>query len=162
VYRHILVTIDGSAEADAALQEAIDLAQDCGSRLTIVALARPQPWWSMCSVYPVAMFQLQADLLIAAEAALCEARERVPDDLPVTTILARTSLRSVLRGRAASGCYDLLVVGQRRALRGRRRRVRSLRGIPMLVVSPPAPPRSRTATPGSDRSAPPLGRVASR
>jgi nucleotide-binding universal stress UspA family protein len=161
VYRHILVTIDGSAEADAALQEAIDLAQDCGSRLTIVALARPQPWWSMCSVYPVAMFQLQADLLTAAEAALCEARERVPDDLPVTTILARTALRNVLCGRAASGCYDLLVVGKRRALR-RRRRVRSLRGIPMLVVTPPAPPRSPTATPRSDRSAPPLGRVASR
>jgi nucleotide-binding universal stress UspA family protein len=164
VYHHILVTIDGSAGSDAALEEAIDLAQDCGARLTIVALARQQPWWSMCSVYPVAMFQLQSDLLAAAQACLHDARERVPHDLPVTTILARTSLRSVLRERAASGCYDLIVMGSsRRAPRTRRRRVRVFRGLPVLVVAPAARPRSRTTTaaPSAGHAAS-LGRVAPR
>ena len=48
-----------------------------------------------------------------AEAILGQARERVPDDLPVTTILTEKPIRSALICRIKEGHHDLVVMGSR-------------------------------------------------
>lgn len=48
-----------------------------------------------------------------AEAILRRARERVPDDLSVTTVLSERPIRAALMSEIAEGVHDLVVVGSR-------------------------------------------------
>ena len=48
-----------------------------------------------------------------AEAILRRARERVPDDLHVTAVLAERDIRAALIGHLAGGEHDLVVMGSR-------------------------------------------------
>jgi nucleotide-binding universal stress UspA family protein len=48
-----------------------------------------------------------------AEAALRRARDRVPDDVPVTTILTETPIRPALIEAIERGHHDLIVMGSR-------------------------------------------------
>ena len=57
--------------------------------------------------------ELIADHRAQAEAILRDARERVPDDLPVTTVLTEQSIRSVLLRQIKDGDHDLVVIGSR-------------------------------------------------
>jgi nucleotide-binding universal stress UspA family protein len=70
-----------------------------------------------------------------------EAVDRVPDDVPVITLISRRPIRSALMKAAACGDYDLLVMGSR----GRRALAATLLGsvshyvlnhspIPVLIV----------------------------
>jgi nucleotide-binding universal stress UspA family protein len=109
VFRNILVAVDGSPDADLALSEAIDLAESERSRLTVLtAISQPPATASGEEVG-----RLIEDALAEAEAILRRARERVPDDLPVTTVLSQKPIRTALMTQIASGAHDLVVVGSR-------------------------------------------------
>jgi nucleotide-binding universal stress UspA family protein len=113
MFRNILVCVDGSAHAERALDEAIDLAESERSRLTILtAIPRP-PYWA-CTPSTVAGIQsLADDLAKEAQEALRAAVERIPASIPVTTILTEEPIREALMERIKSGQHDLVVMGSR-------------------------------------------------
>jgi nucleotide-binding universal stress UspA family protein len=112
MFRNILVAIDGSSHADQALIEAIDLADSENARLTLfTAIVPPPPVACLAPGAPVADLVHDADA--DAHAVLRRARERVPADVPVTTVLtAQPVLRALLR-QIDEGLHDLVVMGSR-------------------------------------------------
>jgi nucleotide-binding universal stress UspA family protein len=113
MFRNILVCVDGSAHAERALSEAIDLAAAERSRLTILtAIPRP-PCWACTPVTAAGIEPLAKDLAKEATAALKAAVDRVPDSIPVTKILTREPIREALMARIKSGDHDLVVMGSR-------------------------------------------------
>ena len=107
MFQNLLVCIDGSAHADRALSEAIDLATAGHGRLTLLtAVCRP-PYWATSPV------TITSELARAAEESLAAAVKRVPESIPVTTILSQKPIREALNERLRDGHYDLLVMGSR-------------------------------------------------
>jgi len=113
MFRNILVAIDGSAEAERALTHAIDLAESEHTRLTLITGVRQLP--PVASIGPVGMpwAELEADALASAHDVLRRARERIPDDLPVTTVLTEEPIRPALIEQIRHGGHDLVVMGSR-------------------------------------------------
>jgi len=113
MFRNILVCVDGSAHAERALTEAIDLADAERSRLTILtAIPRP-PYWACTPTTAAGIESLTADLAAEATVALRTAVDRVPASIPVTTILTEEPIREALMDRLKTGEHDLVVMGSR-------------------------------------------------
>jgi nucleotide-binding universal stress UspA family protein len=113
MFRNILVSVDGSAHADQALTEAIDLAEASNGRLTILtALVRP-PGWTYAGPGAAAATALEAEFEQEAQGILRDAADRVPQRIPLTTILTKEPVREALLQRIDDGCHDLLVMGSR-------------------------------------------------
>jgi nucleotide-binding universal stress UspA family protein len=113
MFRNILVSVDGSAHADQALIEAIDLAEVSNARLTILtAVVRP-PAWAYAGPGAGAAMAAEADLEQEAQGILRGAADRVPQGIPLTTILTKEPVREALLQRIDDGCQDLLVMGSR-------------------------------------------------
>jgi nucleotide-binding universal stress UspA family protein len=112
VFHNILVAVDGSPDADQALAEAIDVAEAEHTRLTLITGVAELP--------PTAYLmpgeetgQLLENGHAQAEAILRRARDRVPPDLPVTTVLTERPIRCALVDQIKSGGHDLVVLGSR-------------------------------------------------
>jgi nucleotide-binding universal stress UspA family protein len=113
MFQSILVAIDGSADADQALTQAIDLAEAEHARLTFFsAVATPS-----AAVYIGAGGEVAATLArdaeVEAETILRAAVERTPAGLSVSTQLTREPVRPALIDQIASGHHDLVVMGSR-------------------------------------------------
>ncbi len=113
MFRNILVCVDGSAHAERALSEAIDLAAAERSRLTILTSIPRPPYWACNPVTVAGIEPLANDLLREAKATLEAAVDKVPDSIPVTKILTRQPIREALMERIRSGEHDLVVMGSR-------------------------------------------------
>jgi nucleotide-binding universal stress UspA family protein len=111
MFRKILVAVDGSAHADAALAQAIDLAQSENAELTVMTAVTPIPPMSYAT--PGAVTGLVEAVQADAEAILRAARDQVPDGLPVRTVLAEEPVRNALVGEIGEGDHDLVVMGSR-------------------------------------------------
>jgi nucleotide-binding universal stress UspA family protein len=112
MFHNILVAVDGSPDADAALTQAIDLAEGEHARLTLMTGVAELPagaYW----VAGEASGRLIADTRAQAEANLRQARDRIPDDLPVTTVLTSEPIRGALVNQIKKGNHDLIVMGSR-------------------------------------------------
>lgn len=113
MFRNILVCVDGSAHAARALDEAIDLAAAARGRLTILtAIPRP-PYWAASPVTIPSVEPLAAELTSETRETLRAAVERVPETIPVTSVLSEKPIREALMERLKCGDYDLLVMGSR-------------------------------------------------
>jgi nucleotide-binding universal stress UspA family protein len=112
VFHHILVAVDGSPDSELALTEAIDLAESERTRLTLFT-AVSQPPATAYVAAGVEVGRLVEDAHADAEAILRRARERVPADLFVTTVLSERPVRTGLMSQIADGVHDLVVVGSR-------------------------------------------------
>jgi nucleotide-binding universal stress UspA family protein len=111
MFRNILVCVDDSPQAEAALTQAIDLADCQHSRLALLtAIARP-PTWLATPMTAASVEPLGADLRAEAQKVLCRAVDRVPDCVPVTKILSEEPIRDALAAELRRGHYDLLVLG---------------------------------------------------
>jgi nucleotide-binding universal stress UspA family protein len=141
MFRKILVSVDGSPHAVRALDEAIDIARAGNGRITILTAVCQPPAWATSSIAAGAAALSQLDLEREAVEVMRRAVARVPDDLPVTTLISRRPIRTALMKATASGDYDVLVMGSR----GRRALAASLLGsvshyalnhspIPVLIV----------------------------
>jgi nucleotide-binding universal stress UspA family protein len=116
VFRDILVAIDGSAHATRALAEAIDVAQVGHARLTILTSAPDPSTWLLAGAPYTGGVDFEAlerenerehaDLLEAAVTS-------VPDDVPVTKILARGRPGEQILERLHGAGHDLVVMGSR-------------------------------------------------
>ena len=142
MYRHVLCAYDASPAAEAALTEAIDLASAMRARLAIVSVVeKAPPGVAVGGIDPEALSQT-----VEREAAdeLRAAADRVPDDVPLTTLLRSGHAGKEILKAAQEVGADVLVLGTR----GRGRVTSNLFGsvaadvhfhthLPMLVVSRP-------------------------
>jgi nucleotide-binding universal stress UspA family protein len=111
VYRNILVAIDGSQAAAAALDEAIDLARSDGARLVLITVAAP-PRLRLAAP-PYVPYPTELDLERGARAIVGRAEQRVPADVPVTSLVRSGDAAVAIAARAEQGGHDLVVIGSR-------------------------------------------------
>jgi nucleotide-binding universal stress UspA family protein len=109
MFRSILVAWDGSAHAERALAEAIDIAHTQGARLTLLTVAAPVRVWAGPYVPTVT----EDELVQAAEKIVAEGEALVPDDVPHDARTAAGHAGVELLGRAAAANHDLIVMGSR-------------------------------------------------
>ncbi len=113
MFHNILVAVDGSPDAEQALMQAIDLAESEHTRLTLITGVQKLPPVAYAGLTGAPLAQLDASARSWAQAVLLRARDRVPDDLPVTTILTDQPLRAALIDQINRGGHDLVVMGSR-------------------------------------------------
>jgi nucleotide-binding universal stress UspA family protein len=120
--RRILVAFDGSPGACAALDRAIEIAVAQSALLTIAAVV-PEPRL-YAGFGPLALPYSPDTLRRDAEREMLrllgEARDEVPANISLTTVLLSGRPAKVLARLAASGDYDLVVTGPRPSGRLRR------------------------------------------
>ncbi len=108
VYRNILVAVDGSPDAEAALTHASELARDQRARLTLVTAVPQVPATALLASGAAPprseVVKHYAEMLRVAAATL-------PDDVSVTTLLVEGPPARALVERARSGAFDLIVMG---------------------------------------------------
>jgi nucleotide-binding universal stress UspA family protein len=151
VPRNILVVVGSSTAGRQALERAIELAQQAGGRLTILTPVLRPPVWVTTPMTAVACGPLARELEREAACALDAARDAVPREVPLTTILTQRPVCEAVLGRLAGHPHDLLVLAAGRPARRLARRS----PVPVLAVAECAPPRN-TAT---GYVAPPVARL---
>ena len=113
MFHNILVAVDGSAHADRALTEAIDLAHASNARLTIMTAACEPRTGAMIALASGAAAAMGPAMLADAERILRAAADRVPDDISVTTIVTEQPIRQAILKRIDEGHHDVVVMGSR-------------------------------------------------
>ncbi len=115
MFRRILVAVDTSPAADRALLEAIDMARDNHASLTVMTVSPATNAWALGSGYyvPVDFDVIDQQTERHYQQVLERALDRVPDDLPVTSILRRGAAGAAIVDQARSGDHDLIVMGSR-------------------------------------------------
>src|SRR4051812_46233956 len=113
MFNNILVAVDGSRHADQALADAIDLADREHARLTLFTAVVPPPTAAFFGATGDAVVVMLQDLEAHAEAVLRRARDRVPEHLPVTTVLSTEPVEPALIRQIKNGHHDLVVMGSR-------------------------------------------------
>lgn len=113
MFHNILVCVDGSRHAKRALAEAIEIAVADKARLTILTAVPKSPLWMCASLSVPPPPPLDRELEKESTEILRTAVERVPQSVPVTTILTHKGIRDALQEQIASGHHDLLVIGSR-------------------------------------------------
>jgi nucleotide-binding universal stress UspA family protein len=112
MFRNILVAVDGSVDATEALSQAIDLAESERTRLTLITAIPRVPAIASASL-AMGFGALDRDRRSWAEAVLTDARERVPCDLPVVTVLTENPIRQAVLDQIKRGDHDLIAMGSR-------------------------------------------------
>ena len=147
MFLRILVAFDSSRHAEVALEQAVELAQALGSRLTAMTVVPEPSAWVMGDGYgaPVNVDELHQEALVGCRKALDAALQKLPRDLPVTSLLSQGQVGEAIVEQARSGKHDLLVIGSRG--RGEWRslllgsvshHVLQFSSIPVLVVRAPS------------------------
>jgi nucleotide-binding universal stress UspA family protein len=113
MFRNILVAVDGSPHADQALTHAIDLAQSEHARLTLMTAVVAPPSLAYLGASGSAASTLTQGAEADAQAILLRARERIPSDVSVTTILSSEPVDTALIREIKDGDHDLVVMGSR-------------------------------------------------
>jgi nucleotide-binding universal stress UspA family protein len=113
MFHDILVAVDGSPDAEEALTQAIDLAESEHTRLTLITGVQKLPAIAYIGLSGLALAELDANNRSWADAVLRRARDRVPEDLPVTTIVTDRPIRTALIEQINRGRHDLIAMGSR-------------------------------------------------
>ena len=116
MFLNILVAIDGSAHAATALAEAIDLAQVSRARLTVMtSVPDPAVWLITGVAYSsgVDFEKLARETEREYSDLLEQAIATVPDDLPVTKVLAHGRAATNILEQIDKGKHDLVMMGSR-------------------------------------------------
>jgi nucleotide-binding universal stress UspA family protein len=113
VFRSILVPVDGSAHADAALAQAIELARCEEARLTLLCAWQPYPWYGGESLAIVDAEQLDADIQAEARRTVQAALDRVPGGVIARAeVVCEHPADAILHAVDREG-HDLVVMGSR-------------------------------------------------
>jgi nucleotide-binding universal stress UspA family protein len=125
VFRNVLLGLDFTPAAQRALDEAIELCERHGGRLTILTAVPEVHGWAAGPCESItAANQLNEQLVREACQLQHDALERVPADLPVETLIRREHACAALTTELATGRHDALVIGA--STTGRVRCTRSL------------------------------------
>jgi nucleotide-binding universal stress UspA family protein len=113
MFRNVLVAVDGSADADQALTQAIDLCESEHARLTIFSAVASPPAAAYIGAGGVAAATLARDAEKESETILRAAVARVPDQVSVSSIFSSEPVRPALMEQIKTGEHDLVVMGSR-------------------------------------------------
>jgi nucleotide-binding universal stress UspA family protein len=126
VFRDILVAVDGSAHAERALEEAIELARSTGASLTLVTVAPELSEWFLEGaglpppVNPAAGVPLPTDLAQRREqltrehhGILDRAQARVPEGVKASVVLLEGRVGEAIIERIRAAGHDLVAMGSR-------------------------------------------------
>jgi nucleotide-binding universal stress UspA family protein len=113
MFRNVLVAIDGSPDADQALDQAIDLAASERARLTLFTSVNSPPAVAYSGIGGDVVTKLTQEAQAEAEGILRAALERVPDDVSVTTVMSSAPARPGLLRQLEDAQHDLIVMGSR-------------------------------------------------
>jgi nucleotide-binding universal stress UspA family protein len=151
---HILVPVDGTPAAEAALAYAVRIARASNARLDLLAVVNvPSTTYWGGTAQPM-------ELVESVFARILRCAADTVTDVPVTTYLARGSVARAIVRHAETNCCDLIVMGSR----GRGRLTAALLGsvsqavrrratVPVLLLgvrdaaaaASPAPPEALAA-----------------
>ncbi len=117
MFRSILVPVDGSAHARAALDRAIELvrlesAQMETAHLTLLTAWSAYPWYGEGGGL-VDIHAIETDMEERARQTVEAARRRVPSRIPVTTEVVDERPADAIVEAVAHGAHDLIVMGSR-------------------------------------------------
>jgi nucleotide-binding universal stress UspA family protein len=113
MFHNILVAVDGSQNADQALADAIDLADRERARLTLFTAVVQLPPAAFFGATGDTVAVVLQDVEAQAAAILRRACDRVPEHLPVTTVLSTEPVEPALIRQIKKGNHDLVVMGSR-------------------------------------------------
>ena len=111
MFRSILVAVDGSPAAKAAVERAISLASGGRARLTLITVAAT-PRWVLPSPY-IAPFPTEEEFERQAREVVEQAEALVPEDVSVSTVVRRGPVVESILQRVVQGEHDLVVIGSR-------------------------------------------------
>jgi nucleotide-binding universal stress UspA family protein len=111
MFRNVLVAVDGSQAATAALEEAIELARRTGARLTLISVAAPIRWRPAGP--HMVPFPTEDELVRQAQEVVNRAEALVPSDVPVSTLVRGGLAAEAILERVDQGEHDLVVMGSR-------------------------------------------------
>ncbi len=111
----LLVAIDGSETAELALRAAVTAAQRDHAAVTLMTVipdfaAEARRWPVAGMPNPV---QLQSEADENAQRLLRETIERMPDDLPVTTVIRHGKPGPEIIAQSRQSTYDAIILGAR-------------------------------------------------
>jgi nucleotide-binding universal stress UspA family protein len=113
-YHRLLVALDGSENAMLALSAAVTAARRDHASITLIYvapdMAAEMARWPWPAGWPG---DLQADADATAERTLREAVERIPADIPVTTVIRHGKPGPEIVGHARDSAYDAILMGAR-------------------------------------------------
>ncbi len=114
MFRSILVPVDGSTHADAALSQAVDLARCQRARITVLAAWRALVWYGG-AVAPVGLDvgQLESDVEVETRRIAEAARARVPEDIDTDVVVVCDRAADAILHEVEHGGHDLVVMGSR-------------------------------------------------
>jgi nucleotide-binding universal stress UspA family protein len=114
MFHSILVPVDGSAHADAALVQAVDLARCQGARITLLAAWRPFIWYGG-AVAPVGVDveQIESDVEAEARRIAEAARDQVPAGIETEVVVACERPADAIIREVERGSHDIVVMGSR-------------------------------------------------
>lgn len=156
MYQRILVPVDGSATAQAGLDEAVKLARLTGGCIRVLHVIDDLPFVMAGEGYGAASVDVLALLKEGAQTVLKQARDRVEaQGVPVDTVMldgTRGRLCDQVAVQSQRWAADLIVIGTH----GRRGIGRALLGsdaeqvlrtapVPVLLVRQPEPPAGAKA-----------------
>lgn len=116
MFKSILVAVDRSAHARAALIEAADIARTQAASLTVMTVYSTRPAWP--ALYPAGIDQETLDAAIAevrgeAQAVLDEAVAALPEGFCARQLTVEGTPAEAILTEAQQGGHDLIVVGSR-------------------------------------------------
>lgn len=106
VYRNILVAVDGSDQARAALEHAAALARDQHSRITLVTVVPPVKAVAVAGSAQVVPMQQDCYREMLESAA-----DAVPEDIGIVSILKHGKPAREIAELVENGDFDLVIMG---------------------------------------------------
>jgi nucleotide-binding universal stress UspA family protein len=113
MFHNILLAIDGSADSEEALTQAIDLAASQNARLTLFSAAVGPPSTAYIGGGAGVAATIAAEAEAEASKLLSKAVDRIPEGISVTSIESNEPVRPALLAQVKSGEHDLIVMGSR-------------------------------------------------
>ncbi len=113
MFHNILVAIDGSADSQEALTQAIDLAVSQNARLTLFSAAVGPPTTAYMGGGAGVAATMAAEAEADASKLLREAVKRVPEGVSVTSVESNDPVRAALIAQVKAADHDLVVMGSR-------------------------------------------------
>ncbi len=111
MFRNILVALDQSQTSQRAMAEATELAQILNARLTVISVVPPMPGYAYRAGIDLGALKREAEA--ETEKLLRDSVARLPDDLPVTTVLKHGHPGEEIVKQIEAGDHDLVVMGTR-------------------------------------------------